>query len=140
MSLYKDFYPQKPDGFLNMLSMFDLIVLFATVLSVCSWCLLGAFGKWVSTERRIYLQVSHIYHQNSKSWPLCRCCSSSSVLPFYLTLQGCITVRLMFPPQCNKDQGEDTARQVKKLRTFFWGVRIVHPDFPPKVSFYIITR
>ena len=47
MSLYKDFYPQKPDGFLNMLSMFDLIVLFATVLSVCSWCLLGAFGKWV---------------------------------------------------------------------------------------------
>ena len=45
----------------------------------------------------------------------------------------------MFPPQCNKDQGEDTERQVKKLRTFFWGgggVRIVHPDFPPKVSFF----
>ena len=47
----------------------------------------------------------------------------------------------MFPPQCNKDQGEDTERQVKKLRTFFLGgVRIVHPDFPPKVSFFIITR
>ena len=27
----------------------------------------------------------------------------------------------MFPPQCNKDQGEDTERQVKKLRTFFLG-------------------
>ena len=115
MSLYKDFYLQKPNGFLNMLSMFDSTVLFATVLSVCAWSLLGAFGNgsWLN-EEYIYKYPLYTTRIQSLGLSVDVVLSHLYVLPLYLPLQGWVAVRLMFPPQCNKDQGEDTERQVKK--------------------------
>ena len=86
VSLYKDFYLHISNGFLNTLSMFVSIVVFASVPSVCAWCLLGGFWKMgFNLTKNIFTSQYPIYTNSIQGLGLyADVVLQSFVLPLYL--------------------------------------------------------